>query len=163
MRTSEDLIGYMERNAIPGELIALPVHTPTVESSAQAVGASPGRIVKSLMFLVQGRAVMAIASGKAHVDRRAIAVHFDVDPSQVELADAASVQRITGYPVGAVPPFGHARPIPTLIDPHVTAQEEVYAGGGEVDSLLRINPAEIVRASQAQELDLQFERGSAGR
>jgi prolyl-tRNA editing enzyme YbaK/EbsC (Cys-tRNA(Pro) deacylase) len=162
MRTSRDLIGYMERNAIPGELIALPVHTPSVESAARAVGTSPDRIVKSLMFLVQGRAIMAVTSGMARVDERAIATHFDVDPSQVKLADAAAVQQITGYPVGAVPPFGHTQPIPTLIDRHVTAQEEVYAGGGELDALLRIRPAEIVRATQAQELDLRLERGSAG-
>jgi prolyl-tRNA editing enzyme YbaK/EbsC (Cys-tRNA(Pro) deacylase) len=160
MRTSKDLIDYMERNAIHGKVISLPVHTPTVESAAQAVGTSPDRIVKSLLFLVEGEAVMAIASGKERVDRQAIAAYFGVSPAQVKLADAATVQGITGYPIGAVPPFGHIQHIPTLIDPQVAAQDVVYAGGGDVDALLRTSPGEIARATQAQELDLRRQGGA---
>lgn len=162
MRTSKYLVDYMERNAIHGRVIPLSVHTPTVESAARAVGTSPEHIVKSLLFLVGGAPVLAIASGVERVDREAIAAHFNVDGSQVKLADAATVEAITGYAVGAVPPFGHAQQIPTLIDPQVTGQDAVYAGGGDVDALLRISPEEIARATHARELNLRVQKGAAG-
>jgi prolyl-tRNA editing enzyme YbaK/EbsC (Cys-tRNA(Pro) deacylase) len=61
---------------------------------------------------------------------------------------------ITGYPVGAVPPFGQRQRLPVLIDRRVMAQSEVYAGGGAIDTLLKVTPKEIVRVTGAVELDL---------
>lgn len=162
MRTVEDLNAYMQQKGIKGEVIRLHAHTPTVESAAAAVGTSPDQIVKSLLFLVRGQAVMAIASGKARVEKGAIAEHFGVDPEQVKLADAATVERTTGFSVGAVPPFGHTQEIPTLIDPQVSAHDMVYAGGGQVDALLRISPREIARATGAHLVDLRGRANSDG-
>jgi prolyl-tRNA editing enzyme YbaK/EbsC (Cys-tRNA(Pro) deacylase) len=155
MRTSKDLKDYMQQNAIVGEVIRLQAHTPTVESAAAAVGTTPDNIVKSLLFLVRDQPVMAIASGEARVDKAAIADHFGVHPRQVRLADAGAVEQVTGFPVGGVPPFGHIQRIPTLIDPQVSAHNIVYAGGGEIDALLRISPDEIARATGAHELNLR--------
>jgi prolyl-tRNA editing enzyme YbaK/EbsC (Cys-tRNA(Pro) deacylase) len=159
MRTSKDLGDYMQAHGIQGEVITLHAHTPTVDRAAAAVGTKPENIVKSLLFLVGDQAVMAIASGKARVENATIADHYDVDPKQVRLADAAAVERMTGFPVGAVPPFGHTHDIPTLIDPQVLARDMVYAGGGEVDALLHISPREIARATSALEVDLRAQRG----
>jgi prolyl-tRNA editing enzyme YbaK/EbsC (Cys-tRNA(Pro) deacylase) len=77
-----------------------------------------------------------------------------VGRKRVKLADAETVLNITGYPVGAMPPFGHRRPLPTLMDKRVLRQTEVYAGGGQIDALLRISPEAIFRVTSAIELDL---------
>jgi prolyl-tRNA editing enzyme YbaK/EbsC (Cys-tRNA(Pro) deacylase) len=90
---------------------------------------------------------VAIACGLGRVDTRVIASHFDVPRKRVRLADAPTVLETTGFEVGALPPFGHLRALTTLIDKHVLGREEVYAGGGEVNALLRISPGEIMRAS----------------
>ena len=42
-----------------------------------------------------------------------------------------------------MPPFGQKRSLPTLIDERVMEHEQVFAGGGAVDALMRIDPAEI--------------------
>jgi prolyl-tRNA editing enzyme YbaK/EbsC (Cys-tRNA(Pro) deacylase) len=68
------------------------------------------------------------------------------------------VLAVTGYPVGAVPPFGYPVPLRTLIDRRVLAQPEVYAGGGALDTLLRIAPDEIARATRAEVVDVIDER-----
>lgn len=150
MLTSADLAAFIARQGIAAEIVKLPAHTPTVEDAAQALGVSTDQIVKSILFLVDGRPVLVIANGTARVDVKKTAAHFGVGRKRVRLADAVTVLAVTGYLAGAVPPFGHKQPLPTLLDPGVLAQSEVYAGGGDIDALLRIVPDELRRVTEAQ-------------
>ena len=159
---SEDLDVFMRAQLIPGKILRLDVPTPTVESAARAVSAGPDSIVKSIVFLVAGKPVLAIACGLAYIDRRAIASVLGTGRKQVKLASAEEVLFITGYPVGGMPPFGHRHPLPTLIDRRVVeAGEIVYAGGGDDRSLLQIDPETILNATRAQVIDLVIPANSA--
>jgi prolyl-tRNA editing enzyme YbaK/EbsC (Cys-tRNA(Pro) deacylase) len=144
---SHDLQRFIREHSVAASLVPLDSPTPTVDRAAAAVGAVPDDIVKSLMFLVDGEPVVAIACGLGRVDTRAIASHFEVPRKRVRLADAPAVLETTGFEVGSLPPFGHLRALTTLIDRQVLGREEVFAGGGEVNALLRISPREIVRVS----------------
>jgi prolyl-tRNA editing enzyme YbaK/EbsC (Cys-tRNA(Pro) deacylase) len=156
MRTlnSRDLESYMQREDIDGEILHLDSPTPTVASAAQAVGCLPEQIVKSILFLVDGAPVLAVACGPRRVEARALARRYGVGRKRVRLASPPQVLEIAGYEVGAMPPFGHREPLPTLLDPSVLPQAEVYAGGGEEDALLRTTPSEIARAAAAESWDL---------
>jgi Cys-tRNA(Pro) deacylase len=147
---------FMRVNDIPGELLHLEVPTPTVEAAAAAVGTEPENIVKSLLFFAGEDYVLAITSGPTHIERRSIAAHFKVGRKKVKLADPQTVLKETGYQVGAMPPFGHINPLPTLIDQRVLEKDQIYAGGGSEQTLLRIAPKIILTVTQAQVLDLLF-------
>lgn len=149
-----DLANYMHQNDIPGEIISLEVPTPTVEAAAQAVATSPENIVKSILFSIKDQYVLAITVGPAHIERRAIAAHFKVGRKKVRLVDPDKVLLETGYEVGAMPPFGHHSPLATLIDQRVLEKEQVYAGGGSDQTLMRIQPGNILAATGAQVMDL---------
>jgi len=148
---------FMRQRGIQGEFVHPGAPTPTVASAALAVGATPDQILKTLLFLIRGEPVLAIASGQGYVDRAKLAAEYGVGKKQVKLAGVAQVLEITGYPVGAVPPFGHLSPLRTLIDPGVMELKIVYAGGGEIDCLLRTSPEEILRATRGKILALQRE------
>lgn len=149
-----DLEAFITDQDLEAEVLSLSVRTLTVKDAAQAVGTVPERIVKSLLFLVDDRPVLAIASGTARIDRRPIATHFGVGRKRVKLAGPEAVLTITGYAVGAVPPFGHRQLLETLIDPRVLQMPHIYAGGGAEDALLRVDPKEILRVTNAIEIDL---------
>lgn len=149
-----DLQAFMQRNGIAGEIVLLAVPTLTVESAAQAVGVSPQRIVKSLLFLVDEQPVIAIACGLAPVNRERLARHYGVGRKRVKLAPPETVLQVSGYAVGAMPPFGHLQRLPTLMDPLVLQQPEVYAGGGAENALLRLDPKELLRVTQAEVVTL---------
>jgi prolyl-tRNA editing enzyme YbaK/EbsC (Cys-tRNA(Pro) deacylase) len=149
-----DLEAFITKEGLRAEVISLPVPTLTVQDAAQAVGTEPERIIKSLLFLVDGEPVLAIASGTARIDRRPIATHFGVGRKRVKLAGPDTVLAITGYTVGAVPPFGHLKPIRTLIDHRVLEMPQIFAGGGAEDALLRIDPQQIVQVTSAIRIDL---------
>lgn len=155
--TPADLIEFMKQNAVPGEILHLSAPTPTVESAAQAVGTKPERIVKSILFLVNGSPVLSISSGQKVIDRRAIAGLYNVGRKRVKLADPATVLQISGYEVGAMPPFGHLEALPTLLDLHVLDYPIVYAGGGAENALVRLNPQDILRVAGAKVTDLHPE------
>jgi prolyl-tRNA editing enzyme YbaK/EbsC (Cys-tRNA(Pro) deacylase) len=152
--TPADLQTFMQANAIRGEIVYLDTPTPTVEAAAEAVGTQPSRIIKSVLFTIDGAYVLAIAAGTRLIERRAIAAHFGVGRKRVKLADADTVLAITGYPVGTVPPFGHPEPVRSLIDPALFDLNFVYAGGGAHNALVRLHPEDIHRATNGEVLDL---------
>ena len=150
----QDLHAFMQANQVPGEILHLDVPTPTVEAAAQAVGAELDSIIKSILFLVDDRPVLAIAGGLARVDQRAIAAQYQVGRKRVKLASPEAVLAISGYEVGGMPPFGHRQPLPTLLDRRVLEQPVVYSGGGAEHVLLRLALADIREFSAARVLDL---------
>jgi len=152
--TADDLQVFLQANAIPAEILHLPVPTPTVETAALAVGAQVQQIVKSILFMVDDQPVLAITSGTAYVDRRVIAGLYGVGKKRVKLASPDEVLEVSGYEVGAMPPFGHRRPLRSLLDKRVLELNDAYAGGGEENALLRLSPQDILHYSQAQVLDL---------
>jgi len=151
---AHELAGFMKAHNVQGEILHLGVPTPTVEAAAQAVNASPEQIIKSILFMVDGQAVLAVACGKASIECRAIADLYGVGKKRVKLATPEMVLEISGYEVGAMPPFGHHHPLTTLIDTRVLDSSESYAGGGAENALVRLNPQEILKVTGAKVLGL---------
>lgn len=149
-----ELRRFMREQGIEGEILSLDVPTPTVETAAQAVNAKPEQIIKSILFLVEAQPVLAIACGLSTIGRRAIADLYAVGKKRVKLATPDMVLEISGYEVGAMPPFGHRQALNTLIDRRVLEVREAYAGGGAENVLVRLDPHDIQRVTGARILDL---------
>jgi len=147
------LADYLRAHAVDAELVYPGQETPTVPAAAAALGVPEGRIVKSLLF--QGRdgdTVLVIARGTAKIDRRRLAEASGLRKPQLAPPDVAL--RVTGYPPGGTPPVGHVMPVRVLIDAEVLEEPVVYGGGGRVDAMLRIRPADIQRLTRAEVADL---------
>ena len=162
MRTTTELEEFIAQEAIEATLVYPDRPTPTVEAAAAAVGTRPEQIVKSLLFFVDDHPVLAISCGVDRIDRRSLAAHFGVGRKRVRLAVPEEVEVITGYAVGAVPPFGHIQNLQVFLDQRVLRQTSIFAGGGSEDSLLEITPQELTRVTSAVVLDLQSPRSDQG-
>jgi prolyl-tRNA editing enzyme YbaK/EbsC (Cys-tRNA(Pro) deacylase) len=154
MMDAAHIAAYLRDNDIAGEVVSLTEHTPTVEAAARALGTSVDRIAKSVLFLADAAPVLVVANGLARIDYKRLADYLGLSRRRLKLADAEAVLAITGFPVGAMPPFGHRVRLRTLVDARVLAEPEIYAGGGALDALLRIAPAEIARATGAETVDV---------
>ena len=150
VRNDQDLARWIAENGVAAEVVYLPVGTPTVQAAATAASVPPEAILKSLVFLADGRPHLVIANGLAKVDRGKLSAHWGLGKRRVELASAEKVLELTGYPVGAVPPFGHRIPLPTLMEPAVLEQPMVYAGGGGIQALVRLTPQELCHVVQPE-------------
>jgi prolyl-tRNA editing enzyme YbaK/EbsC (Cys-tRNA(Pro) deacylase) len=101
--------------------------------------------VKSLVFLADGRPVLALTSGVNRADTAKLASLAGA--AAVRRANADEVRAVTGYPIGGTPPFGHPEPLRTFVDPDLMVHEEVWAGAGSPEAVFGIAPGELVRAS----------------
>ena len=154
---SADLAAFISAHNITAEIVHMGTHTPTVETAAQALGVHPDQIVKSILCLADGSPVLVVASGTARIDLKRLADSLGLARKRVKMADAPTVLEISGFEVGAMPPFGHKIKLRTLIDRRVFDQPEVYGGGGEVDAMMRIAPAEIAQVASGERVEVTKE------
>ncbi|HET6951060.1 MAG TPA: YbaK/EbsC family protein [Acidimicrobiales bacterium] len=124
-----------------------PAGTRTAEDAARAIGVDVGQIVKSLVFRVGDEVVVALVSGPNRLDEGRLAAAAGGAPAGVSRADAKLVREATGYPIGGVPPFGHARPLPTFVDEDLLRYEVVWAAAGTPRHVFALTPADLVRVS----------------
>jgi prolyl-tRNA editing enzyme YbaK/EbsC (Cys-tRNA(Pro) deacylase) len=130
-----------------------PEGTKTAAAAAAAIGVEVGQIVKSLIFAVDGEVVLAYVSGANQLDERRLAVAAGgVECTRV---DADRVREVTGFPIGGVPPFGHATTLRVFIDPDLLGYDEVWAAAGTWDDVFAIAPEDLVRASGGVVTDLK--------
>lgn len=151
---STDLARYIEQHEIEAEILHLQSETPTVAAAAAALGVQPEQIIKSVLFLADGRPVLVIANGLTRVHRKQLADALAMSRRRVKMADGQQVEAITGYPIGAVPPFGHPQRLDTLLDQGVLQEEVVFGGGGEINALMRVTVPELQRATCGRIVDI---------
>lgn len=66
----------------------------------------------------------------------------------------ADAERLTGFKVGGISPFGERRKVPTVIDETAELFDEVLINGGQRGLLVGLNPADATRAAEALLTDL---------
>ena len=149
-RSGADLQQFLDAHGIEATIMPLGAHTATVSDAARALKVAAAQIIKSLVFINDGNPLLVINNGMARVDRKKLAGFLGVGRKRVKFASADQALEMTGYVVGSMPPFGHRQQLPTLVDPAVTAMEVVFGGGGDIDAMLRVTPAELLRVTGAQ-------------
>lgn len=128
-----------------------PEGTRTAEDAARAIGCEVAQIVKSLVFAVDGRPVLALVSGANRLDMGRLA---ELAGGAVERADAAAVREATGYAIGGVPPFGHATQLRAWMDGTLLGFDVVWAAAGRPDAVFPIAPERLRELSRAAVADL---------
>ena len=134
------------------EVVRFPSGTRTAEDAARAVGCSVAQIVKSLVFVVDGRPVVALVSGADRLDPARLAAAMRA--AHVRRAGGDEVRAATGYAIGGVPPLGHLQPLPILIDQRLLSFEQVWAAAGLPDAVLSVAPLALERAARARRAQL---------
>ena len=122
-----------------------PEGTKTAEDAARAIGCDVAQIVKSLVFVVEERPVLALTSGRHRVDTDRLAALMGADA--VRRATPEEARAATGFAVGGTPPFGHPAPVLTFVDETLLEFDEVWAAAGTPDSVFPLSPADLVRVS----------------
>ncbi|HET9476204.1 MAG TPA: YbaK/EbsC family protein [Dehalococcoidia bacterium] len=135
------------------EVHKFPEGTRTAEDAARAIGVSLGQIVKSLVFMADGRAVICFVSGTNRLDTDRLAAATGT--TEVRRANADEVREATGFAVGGVPPFGHATAVTVFCDPDLLQYDAVWAAGGTPMTVFPIAPQALVKACNATVTDLK--------
>ncbi|MDQ4489654.1 Cys-tRNA(Pro) deacylase [Sinomonas sp. ASV486] len=130
-------------------------HDPSAVSygleAAEALGADPARVFKTLMVEVASSSgsllCVAVVPVIGSLDLKAAAAAFGA--KKAAMADPAAAERRTGYVRGGISPLGQRQSSPTAIDDSALEHETVLVSGGRRGFDIELAPADLVRLTGA--------------
>jgi prolyl-tRNA editing enzyme YbaK/EbsC (Cys-tRNA(Pro) deacylase) len=124
----------------------------TVEQARRKVPAE--KIAKSIVMVdSEGSPLLAIVKAQSRVSHRKIKRLLAV--RDVRLATPDEVLRLSGYPVGGVPPFNQIKRV--LLDPEVLKSETCFVGGGDVNKLMEIKTDDLLHTLKPEVAEISDE------
>jgi Cys-tRNA(Pro)/Cys-tRNA(Cys) deacylase len=120
---------YLDARGIPYRFFKHPGVIHSLEQAARERGQRPEQIIRSIVFrLSKGGFVMVLVAGEKQVSWPALRKHLGT--SRLSMATKEEVLEVTGYPLGAVSPFGTSHPLRILADRGFLQEEEISVGSG---------------------------------
>ncbi len=110
--------------------------------AAEAIGAAPHLVLKTLMAEVDGKSVCVVVPSDHEVSMKKLAAAFDGKSAQ--MMKPADAERATGYHVGGISPFGQKKQVPTAIEVQSMNHDFVYMNGGQRGLQVRLSPSDAV-------------------
>lgn len=122
------------------DILEFPVSSATVALAAEAVGAVPARIAKTLSFMTPDGPILIVAAGDTKVDNRKFKDAFHCKATFLSPEQALEY---TGHAVGGVCPFALKTPVPVFLDESLRRFETVFPAAGSANSAIELAPAEL--------------------
>lgn len=116
--------------------------------AAEAIGAEPGRVLKTLMAEVDGKPVCAVIPSDREVSMKKLAAAFG--GKSAHMMKPADAERLTGYHVGGISPFGQKRQVPTAMEETALAFPAVFLNGGQRGLQVEVDPKAACAALNAK-------------
>jgi prolyl-tRNA editing enzyme YbaK/EbsC (Cys-tRNA(Pro) deacylase) len=121
----------------------LPDSTRTAKEAAGAVGCEVGQIVKSLVFVRGEEPVMVLCAGDQRVD---------ADGLGLRAATADEAREATGFAIGGIPPLGHDRELPTIVDESLARFDTLWCAAGTPHAVFTVQTDALLAAMPGAEL-----------
>jgi len=115
--------------------------------AAEALGADPARVFKTLLASLDGKLVVGIVPVSGHLDLKALA--RALGGSRAAMADVAAAERATGYVAGGISPIGQKRSHPTALDASALDHQTILVSGGRRGFDLELAPHDLVAITGA--------------
>jgi Cys-tRNA(Pro)/Cys-tRNA(Cys) deacylase len=115
--------------------------------AAEALGIEPRRMLKTLMAEVDGKPVCVVVPSDCEVSMKKLAAAFGGKAAQ--MMRPADAERLTGYHVGGISPFGQKKRVPVAIEEAALRQASVFLNGGQRGLQVELDPNDAVKAAGA--------------
>jgi prolyl-tRNA editing enzyme YbaK/EbsC (Cys-tRNA(Pro) deacylase) len=148
----ERVAGALRMAAVDARIEEFSSGTPTAEAAARAVGGELSDIVKSLVFVVDGRFVLALVPGDCRADDAKVAAAAGASAARIAKAD--EVKGATGFEPGAVAPFPVPKVERVLLERRLLDSPLVWIGAGSSRHMAGLAPLDLLRLSNASAVDL---------
>lgn len=126
-------------------------YDPDAESiglqAAEALGEPPSRVLKTLMAELDGKPVCVVLPSDHEVSMKKLAAALA--GKSAAMMKPADAERLTGYHVGGISPFGQKKRVPTAIEAAALSEPYVFINGGQRGLQIRLDPNDARRALDA--------------
>jgi Cys-tRNA(Pro)/Cys-tRNA(Cys) deacylase len=120
--------------------------------AAEALGEDPARVLKTLMAEVDGKPVCVVIPSDQEVSMKKLAAAFG--GKSAAMMKAPDAERLTGFVVGGISPFGQKKASPTAMEEMALLEALVYMNGGQRGLQVRLDPNEALRVMGGIAADL---------
>ena len=142
---STPVTSYLDERSIPYQLFRHLRVVRSLEQAAQERGQRVEQIIRSIVFRIsRGGFVMVLVAGEKQVSWPALRKHLGT--SRLSMATEAEVREVTGYPLGAVSPFGTAQPLRILVDRGALLEPVISIGSGVRYTAVILHRENFIRA-----------------
>jgi Cys-tRNA(Pro)/Cys-tRNA(Cys) deacylase len=114
--------------------------------AAEALGIEPARLMKTLMARA-GNLVCVLAPSDREVNLKKLAAATGA--KSAAMLGAVDAERITGYHIGGISPFGQKKRVATFIEKSAMAYPKILCNGGRRGLQVELAPADLVQALDA--------------
>jgi len=111
--------------------------------AAEALGVPASEVLKTLMVKADGKPVCVVLASDREVSMKRLAAALGAKTAG--MMKPADAERLTGYRVGGVSPFGQKRLVPTVVDADAAALPEAFVNAGQRGLQARLAPADLLR------------------
>ena len=115
--------------------------------AAEALGVAPQRMLKTLMAEVDGKPVCAVVPSDAEVSMKKLA--GALGGKAANMMRPADAERLTGYHVGGISPFGQKKRVPVAIEAAALGHASVLLNGGQRGLQVELAPQDAMKAADA--------------
>lgn len=112
--------------------------------AAEAVSEPPQRVLKTLMLQVDGKPACAVIASDRELAMKKVAAAFG--GKSADMMKPADAERITGYHVGGISPFGQRKKVRTVLSAAAMDEPYLIINGGGRGIMVKLTPADALRA-----------------
>ena len=106
--------------------------------AAEPMGADPNSVLKTLMVLVDNKPACVILPSDQEVNLKKLAAALGGKVAQ--MMKPTDAERITGYHVGGISPFGQKKRVPTVLEQSAFEHAQVFINGGQRGLQVKLDP-----------------------
>jgi Cys-tRNA(Pro)/Cys-tRNA(Cys) deacylase len=115
--------------------------------AADALAEPATRVLKTLIAQVDGKPVCIVLPSDREASMKKVAAAFG--GKSAAMMPVADAERLTGYKVGGVSPFGQKKQLRTVVDAVASGEAYIYVNGGQRGLQIRMAPVDLIRACAA--------------
>jgi Cys-tRNA(Pro)/Cys-tRNA(Cys) deacylase len=120
--------------------------------AAEALGIEPARLLKTLMARAGDAVVCVLAPSDREVNLKKLAQAANA--KSASMLGEAEAERMTGYHVGGISPFGQKKPVPVFIERDALGFDRLVVNGGRRGLQVELSTDALLRVLDATAADI---------
>ena len=149
-------IEFLKQAGVRFEVLPYRHEVKGAKPVAEALNLAEEIVIKTIVLQADDRSfLLALMGGDGTVSEKKLA--RESGHKRVFSAVPRDAERITGYQIGGIGPFGLRRPLPVFLDETTAQHDEIVINAGARGTMIRLSTADLIRLTEATVADIRVE------